>query len=73
MRTTLDLDDRLLKRAKHAAVERGATLTRFIEDAIRTMLEEAHRQHPFRLDLLIMSGPGELRMALDMMYEAERA
>lgn len=72
MRTTLDLDDRLLKRAKHMAVERGATLTRFIEDAIRASLDEAGRRPPFRLDLLVKKGdarPGVDWDDRDSIYE----
>lgn len=39
MRTTLDLDDELLRRAKMRAVERGQTLTAFMEDALREVLD----------------------------------
>jgi hypothetical protein len=38
MRTTLDLDDRLLQQAERRALEQGETLTRFIEDALRARL-----------------------------------
>jgi hypothetical protein len=38
MRTTIRLDDELLTRAKHAALERGTTLTALIEDALRRAL-----------------------------------
>lgn len=38
MRTTIRLDDDLLKRAKRAAVARGTTLTALIEDALRRTL-----------------------------------
>jgi predicted transcriptional regulator len=38
MRTTLDLDDALLRRAKKTAAERGSTLTRVIEEALREHL-----------------------------------
>ena len=38
MRTTLDLDSDLLKRAKVVARERGVTLTSLIEDALRERL-----------------------------------
>lgn len=39
MRTTLDLPDDLLKRAKIVAVERGATLRELVADALRRELE----------------------------------
>lgn len=44
MRTTLDLPDDLLKRAKIAAVERGTTLREFVG----TALEQELRAHPKR-------------------------
>jgi hypothetical protein len=37
-RTTLDLDERLAREAKKAAAERGITLTRLIEEALREAL-----------------------------------
>jgi hypothetical protein len=40
MKTTLDLDDTLLKEARKYALERGKTLTRFIEDALRMALAQ---------------------------------
>ncbi len=38
MRTTLDLNEALVRKAKKAAVERGTTLTAIIEDALREKL-----------------------------------
>lgn len=38
MRTTLDLNDALVSKAKKAAAERGTTLTAMIEDALREKL-----------------------------------
>jgi hypothetical protein len=38
MRTTLDLDDRLLLAAKRRAAQRGTTLTAFVEDALAAAL-----------------------------------
>ncbi len=35
MRTTLNLDDQLLNSAKHTAVEKGITLSRVVENALR--------------------------------------
>lgn len=40
MRTTLDLPDDLLKRAKIVAVERGATLRELVTDGLRRALAE---------------------------------
>ncbi len=41
MRTTIRMDDELLRRAKQYAARSGMTLTRLIEDAVRQVL--AHR------------------------------
>jgi hypothetical protein len=40
MRTTVAIDDQILKAAKHAAQRRGQTLGQLIEDAIRRELSE---------------------------------
>ncbi len=40
MKTTLNLDDRLMRAAKRLAAERGVTLTSVVEDALRASLEE---------------------------------
>ena len=72
MRTTLDIDDRVLKQAKRDALERGETLTRFIEDAIRSRLAEPVRLSPFRLTLLTKKGearPGVDWDDRDSLYE----
>jgi metal-sulfur cluster biosynthetic enzyme len=41
MRTTIRLDDDLLRQVKVAAAQRGCTLTRFLEDALRRQLASA--------------------------------
>lgn len=38
MKTTLNIDDRLLRRAKKTAAERGETLTFVLEEALRAYL-----------------------------------
>lgn len=43
MRTTLDLNEQLVRRAKKAAAERGTTLTAIIEDALREKLTRPAR------------------------------
>lgn len=52
MRTTIRMDDALLRRAKAYAGERGTTLTRVIEDAVREVLARRKRRRarePVRL------------------------
>lgn len=38
MKTTLELDDRILERAKRLAAEQGTTLRAIVEDALRARL-----------------------------------
>lgn len=56
MRTTLDLDDRVLRQAKRRALDLGETLTRFIDRAIRAQLAEPPQIPAFRLTLLTKKG-----------------
>lgn len=50
MRTTLVLDDALVRRAKARALERGSTLSDVVNDALRTaMRETAVDAPPFAL------------------------
>jgi len=65
MRTTIRLDDDLLRDAKRAAVERGTTLTAVIEDALRRALAPAGtgRREPFTM--LTFHGDG-LRPGVDL-------
>ena len=65
MRTTLNLDDALIRAAKRQALERGVTLTKVIEDALRAELTPAPSAHePFRLDLPV--GHGRRPPAVDI-------
>ncbi|MBL8470422.1 MAG: hypothetical protein JNM98_01370 [Rhodocyclaceae bacterium] len=43
MRTTLDLPDDILRRAKITAVERGSTLRQLVIDALRNEMEQPSR------------------------------
>jgi peptidoglycan/xylan/chitin deacetylase (PgdA/CDA1 family) len=65
MRTTIRLDDDLLAKAKHAALERGTTLTAVIEDALRRALAPggAGRREPFTM--LTFDGDG-VRPGVDL-------
>ena len=51
MRTTLDIQDELLIKARRAAAERGTTLTKIIEEALAAALADpAEERAPFTLD-----------------------
>jgi hypothetical protein len=51
MRTSIDINDELLRKAKTRAVEEGTTLRALVERALRTLLEgEPHgRRRAYRL------------------------
>ena len=57
MKTTLNLNDQLLGRAKNEAARTGATLTGFVETALREKLmnDDRHRS-PFTLELKTVRG-----------------
>jgi hypothetical protein len=58
MRTTLDLDGRLLRAAKKRAAEDGTTLTRLLEQALRRYLAPpSSARAPYKLELLVKEGP----------------
>jgi hypothetical protein len=61
MRTTLTIDDDLLEMAKRLARQRGTTLGRVVEDALRAALFEQHAEPapPFKLVTFQGDGPRE--------------
>ena len=60
MKTTLNLNEKVLCQARRRAARDGITLTKFVEDALRAKLASAaHRgKAPFRLQLEIVTGDG---------------
>ncbi|HEV2069727.1 MAG TPA: DUF6364 family protein [Acidimicrobiales bacterium] len=58
MRTTLNLDDELIRRAREVAARTGSTLTRMIEDALRQSLERRDSAAVEPLDLPTVGGRG---------------
>jgi len=56
MRTTLDLDDRLIIAAKKRAAEAKTSLTRVIEDALRSFLSPPRARRTFKLEPVIKKG-----------------
>jgi hypothetical protein len=50
MRTSMDIPDSLLARARRLAAARGTTLRQLVIDGLRAVVESAaHRAAPFRL------------------------
>lgn len=66
MRTTLRLNDVLLRDAKRFAVETGRTLTAVIEDALREALARRSRRAPPAPTPLPTYGRGGLRPGIDL-------
>lgn len=58
MRTTVTIDDELLRRAKLAAVESGRTLGQIVEDGLRTALAKASRERGPLVPLPTYGGTG---------------
>ncbi len=75
MRTTLDLPDELLKRAKIAAIERGVTLRELIGSALVNDLglEPMPRRtrHKLRFPLFASARPGTLELGRNELAEIE--
>jgi hypothetical protein len=57
VKTTLDLDDDLLRRAKQEAARAGIPLRRLVEDALRArLLPRTRSRERFRLEVPVVAG-----------------
>ena len=56
MKTTLNLNDDVLRRSKESAARQGITLTRFVEDALAVKLSDSGKKPQFRLALKTVQG-----------------
>ena len=56
MKTTLNLNDEVLRRSKESAARQGITLTRFVEDALALKLSSSRNRPQFRLALRTVQG-----------------
>lgn len=67
-RTTLRLDDELLRKSKAVAARRGITLTRLVEESLREKLEKNHEagRTRRRVELPIFEGGGWVRPGIDI-------
>jgi len=65
MRTTIYLDDHLLKRVKEAAARSGRTMTAVIEDAVRQSMEQTPSRARKAVRLTTVGGKG-LRKGVDL-------
>lgn len=58
MKTTVDLPDALLKRAKRLAARDGTTVRALVEESLRRVLAEREREAPFTLKPVTFGGDG---------------
>ena len=72
MKTTLNLDDQVLKKAKEEAARNGITLTAFVEQALKARLLEKSESVNYRFRPTIIKGskpPNVDISARDALYE----
>ena len=60
MKTTLNLDDALLREAKKKAAAEGITLTKVVEDSLRAALTERPARPGYRLRWVVVDGGAPL-------------
>ena len=66
MRTTIRIDERLIKEAKLQAARRGITLTAIIEDALRESLARQHDTQQRKPVCLVTCGGEGLLPGVDL-------
>ena len=66
MRTTIRLDDELLREAKQYAAESGRTLTALVEDALRETLSRRQRRSTKKRVRLKTGGQGGMQAGVDL-------
>ena len=57
MKTTLDINDELVTRAKHRARESGRPLRALVEEGLRRVLSDDTEHRPYRLPDLSVGDP----------------
>ena len=66
MRTTIRLNDDLLKRAKKRAADEGRTLTSLVEDALVLILSKARPSRRKRIELPVSKATGGVLPGIDL-------
>src|SRR6266536_898722 len=72
MRTTLDINDELLRQAKRRAADEGAAFRQIVEEALRLYLAKRPRQSGYKLRWRVESGrllPGVRLDDRDSLYD----
>jgi hypothetical protein len=71
MRTTVRINDELLKRAKRRAADQGRTLTSLIEEGLGLVLAKAKEKPTERLQLPISKASGGVLPGVDLNRSCE--
>jgi hypothetical protein len=66
MRTTIRINDDLLKRAKKRAVDEGRTLTSLVEDGLALVLSKARTRGRKRIKLPVSEATGGVLPGIDL-------
>ena len=66
MRTTIRINDDLLKRAKKKATEEGRTLTSLIEDALALVVAKPKASRRSRVELPVSKASGGVLPGIDL-------
>jgi len=71
MRTTVRINDELLKRAKKRAADEGRTLTSLIEDGLALILAESKRRSLERVQLPVSKASGGVLPGVELNRSCE--
>jgi len=66
MRTTIRINDNLLKRAKKRAAEEGRTLTSLVEDGLMLVLSKSKTTRRERIELPVSKAGGGVLPGVDL-------
>lgn len=72
MKTTIEISDPLLRRARKLAEREGLTLLALVERGLQRVLAERKEAKPFRLRQASVPGKGLQQLARDASWEALR-
>lgn len=70
-RTTLSLDDQLLREAKRMAAARGTSLAAFVEDAVREVIARRRGDRDVSRSVKLPTAPGRPRPGVDLDRSAD--
>ena len=71
MRTTIRINDDLLKRAKKQAADEGRTLTSLVEDALTLILSKPKTSRRKRIELPVSKATGGVLPGIDLNRSSE--